>query len=1297
MQQTSLEIDITSNSSATGIWSDGTTIWVADTLYTRLYAYQLSNGTRQPSLDIDISDVTNPVGIWSDGSTIWVTDTLDGAQKILAYNLADGARIADSDFNTLRAAGVAYPRGLWGDQYNLWVADVTKDKVYAFKIPRSENVNLTGITVDSTAIPSFIPSEADGAAYEHGVAPGRTQVTVAATQQHAEASVSITPSDASSRSGHQVNLSSGANPVTITVTAEDRITTAAYTLNINRGVTGAYGWQAEHDLDGLKTTGNDNPQAIWTDGETIWVLDYNDTYVYAYDRVGNRVNDKWIDLHADNDKPTGIWSDETTMWVSDRTDKKLYAYTLAGSSRDTGKEFNLDTSQGRPLNIWSDGDTIWVVDFNIRKLFAYVLDGGARLAEKDIDVIDTLVSDGPIGLWSNEITLWITQNTSATLFAYRLDDGSRDTTRDFTTLTAAGNSTPASLTGDAGILWAMDAPKKKAFAYNVPGYVPNRPATGAPRISDTTPLVDQVLTVDLGRIRDRNGLADVVYSYQWMTTDGTTDTPIAGATGDTFTVTDAQAGSQLKVTVNFRDHDGHRESLSSAATAPVPTPELPGAPRSLQAGESDETLRLTWRAPSFNGNAVITSYIVEYKLSAATTWLTATRPTDPITLTQEIAGLTNDSPYDFRVAAVNSAGPGAWATGTGMPNPFYRAPDEPQEVSAASGDESMTVTWNTPAHNGNGRITGYNVEYRLDGQTAWQKVTSRSAASTTRRQAITGLENKKNYDVRVAAVNEYGTGDWAQARGGTQNIPGQVTNVRASAQNGALNILWDPPERDGGLPLTYVVSYFQLGHVEDEATVNRSRRESTRQQLIEDLTNGQDYRIRVTAVNRLGHGGGHIFTAQPGGCGQVNRADGYWKISWLDSENDRSITSRNFHLDTLEYCLNNELPTDGHLYQRQLCRDNTCHYPHSWIPEEQYLDLSREFCVPTTDGCSARGNLTAALAAMEDLPQDRIDLVLSAVFMENQEYPNHATLAPEPFREHTVDSLKNHEPYVMFTRCDGGVCDSSRAVRGRDLKNEVDRASPPPPEPEPPGPARNVSGSLDEAILTVSWRPPSSRGSSSITGYNAQYRCEMDTREPWINGELGSSARSYRKNLDSYLDSTYCRASTEETATLNVRVAAVNDAGTGDWAASTVTVPAVETPEDEESNAINPQPDDGPVTASPVNGDTETRVSFTDPEETKCENYYIEAWGSVGHIFRVPNASNGSGSRDLPLKPVNNARSSDEINYVSVHCGTLSEDRGRFKVVDGQPTWGLTVTPENPDNPGSDTARHVGTVQWRSD
>ena len=395
MRQTSLEIDLhTDNGSAYGVWSNGTTVWVSDLSNDKLYAYGLFNGVRQPTDDITTSAQDFPQGIWSDGAIIWVTDAID--VKIYAYNLADGSRIASKDFNTPGAAGARIPTGLWSYGQTMWMADESEDKVYAFNMPRSENVNLTGITVDSTAIPSFIPNEADGAAYEHGVAPSRTQVTVTATKEHAAATVTITPSDVSSRSGHQVNLNAGANPVTITVTAEDGITTAAHTLNINRGVTGAYGWQAEHDLDGLKAAGNDNPTGIWTDGTTIWVVDYTDTYVYAYDRDGNRVTDEGFDLHADNDDPRSIWSDQTTMWVSEGDDKKIYAYTLEGGSRDTGKEFNLDSGQIVASDLWSDGDTIWVVDFNLGKLFAYVLEGGARLAEKDIDVSDTVVTLEPV-------------------------------------------------------------------------------------------------------------------------------------------------------------------------------------------------------------------------------------------------------------------------------------------------------------------------------------------------------------------------------------------------------------------------------------------------------------------------------------------------------------------------------------------------------------------------------------------------------------------------------------------------------------------------------------------------------------------------------------------------------------------------------------------------------------------------------------------------------------------------------------------------------------------------------------
>ena len=73
------------------------TMWVADPSDNKIYAYRMSDKSRDPDKDFDILsdnhnpradlfigadntpewlDNTNPHGIWSDGATMWVTNTL---------------------------------------------------------------------------------------------------------------------------------------------------------------------------------------------------------------------------------------------------------------------------------------------------------------------------------------------------------------------------------------------------------------------------------------------------------------------------------------------------------------------------------------------------------------------------------------------------------------------------------------------------------------------------------------------------------------------------------------------------------------------------------------------------------------------------------------------------------------------------------------------------------------------------------------------------------------------------------------------------------------------------------------------------------------------------------------------------------------------------------------------------------------------------------------------------------------------------------------------------------------------
>ena len=68
----------TDNDNPSGIWSDGTTMWVADDVDAKLYAYKMSDQTRDSDKDVTLHRMNNaPFEMWSDGTTMWVADWID--------------------------------------------------------------------------------------------------------------------------------------------------------------------------------------------------------------------------------------------------------------------------------------------------------------------------------------------------------------------------------------------------------------------------------------------------------------------------------------------------------------------------------------------------------------------------------------------------------------------------------------------------------------------------------------------------------------------------------------------------------------------------------------------------------------------------------------------------------------------------------------------------------------------------------------------------------------------------------------------------------------------------------------------------------------------------------------------------------------------------------------------------------------------------------------------------------------------------------------------------------------------
>ena len=94
----------------------------------------------------------------------------------------------------------------------------------------------------------------------------------------------------------------------------------------------------------------------------------------------------------------------------------------------------------------------------------------------------------------------------------------------------------------------------------------NNDATGTPDIMGRA-LAGQTLTAGTGNTADADGLPQNAsdFAWQWIRAADETDTPIQDATSSTYTLTDDDAGKQVKVVMSFTDSLSGVESLTSDA------------------------------------------------------------------------------------------------------------------------------------------------------------------------------------------------------------------------------------------------------------------------------------------------------------------------------------------------------------------------------------------------------------------------------------------------------------------------------------------------------------------------------------------------------------------------------------------------------------------------------------------------------------------------------------------------------------------------------------------------------------
>lgn len=85
----------------------------------------------------------------------------------------------------------------------------------------------------------------------------------------------------------------------------------------------------------------------------------------------------------------------------------------------------------------------------------------------------------------------------------------------------------------------------------------------------------------------------------------------------------------------------------------------------------------------------------------------------------------------------------------------------------------ISLSWRIPNSDGGSPITGYIIETRAPGPTSrWTRSNKDTVIDTNYK--VTGLREGRHYDIRVCAVNEVGSGPYAELRGdgASRSTPG---------------------------------------------------------------------------------------------------------------------------------------------------------------------------------------------------------------------------------------------------------------------------------------------------------------------------------------------------------------------------------------------------------------------------------------------------------------------------------------------------------------------------------------------
>ncbi|MCL2525813.1 MAG: fibronectin type III domain-containing protein, partial [Coriobacteriia bacterium] len=329
-----------------------------------------------------------------------------------------------------------------------------------------------------------------------------------------------------------------------------------------------------------------------------------------------------------------------------------------------------------------------------------------------------------------------------------------------------------------------------------------------------------------------------ISDYQYSV-DGGNNWISMDTTATTFVLTGLTNGLYQNVMVRAYTLAGG--GAPSAVAGAVPA-TAPSAAVGLEAAPGNTTVTINWDPPASTGGNIINW--VQVSDDGGQTW---TSVASVYYNSYTFTGLTNGQTYLFTVRMGNSMGFGPQAMAVAATP--ATVPDAPADLTAVGGDSSAALSWSAPADDGGAVITQYTVMQSSD-EASWTAVAT--LAGSVLNTTITGLSNGSTYYYQVIATNSAGNSDPSDTASVTpMTVPTAPQNLLINSSNANVTLTWAAPASNGGSAITaYEVSFDGGANWDTVPNVGDFSYTYT----APPLNVGQLYAYTVRAINVVGAG-----------------------------------------------------------------------------------------------------------------------------------------------------------------------------------------------------------------------------------------------------------------------------------------------------------------------------------------------------------------------------------------------------------------------------------------------------------